>query len=90
MTAHDYTTFAEPLAHPGAHLREDFRPDARRLGPGHGAEGPDADRAGGARAAAGDLGHGPAAGAGVRDHGGVLDEPSDAARSVEGGDRGKG
>ena len=27
MTAHDYTTFAEPLAHPGAHLREDFLPD---------------------------------------------------------------
>lgn len=24
---HDYTTFAEPLAHPGAHLREDFLPD---------------------------------------------------------------
>ena len=26
-TAHDYTTFAAPLAHPGAHLREDFLPD---------------------------------------------------------------
>ena len=25
--SHDYTTFAEPLAHPGAHLREDFLPD---------------------------------------------------------------
>ena len=27
MTAHDYTLFAKPLAHPGAHLREDFLPD---------------------------------------------------------------
>ena len=27
MTAHDYTAFAEPLAHPGEHLREDFLPD---------------------------------------------------------------
>lgn len=27
MTACDYTTFAAPLAHPGAHLREDFLPD---------------------------------------------------------------
>jgi addiction module HigA family antidote len=27
MTAHDYTTFAEPLAHPGEHLREDFLPE---------------------------------------------------------------
>lgn len=27
MTAHDYTTFAEPLSHPGEHLREDFLPD---------------------------------------------------------------
>ena len=27
MTAHDYTTFAAPLAHPGEHLREDFLPD---------------------------------------------------------------
>ena len=26
MTAHDYTTFAEPLAHPGEHLREDYLP----------------------------------------------------------------
>lgn len=26
-TAHDYTTFAEPLDHPGEHLREDFLPD---------------------------------------------------------------
>jgi addiction module HigA family antidote len=26
-SSHDYTTFAEPLAHPGAHLREDFLPD---------------------------------------------------------------
>jgi len=25
--SHDHTTFAEPLAHPGAHLREDFLPD---------------------------------------------------------------
>ena len=25
--AHDYTAFAEPLAHPGEHLREDFLPD---------------------------------------------------------------
>jgi len=25
--SHDYTGFAEPLAHPGAHLREDFLPD---------------------------------------------------------------
>jgi antitoxin HigA-1 len=27
MTAHDYTTFAEPLTHPGEHLREDFLPE---------------------------------------------------------------
>ena len=27
MIVHDYTTFAEPLVHPGAHLREDFLPD---------------------------------------------------------------
>lgn len=27
MTVRDYTTFAEPLAHPGEHLREDFLPD---------------------------------------------------------------
>jgi len=27
MTTHDYTAFAEPLAHPGEHLREDFLPD---------------------------------------------------------------
>lgn len=27
MTTHDYTAFAEPLSHPGAHLREDFMPD---------------------------------------------------------------
>ena len=27
MTAHDYTAFAQPLAHPGEHLREDFLPD---------------------------------------------------------------
>jgi addiction module HigA family antidote len=27
MTTHDYTTFAEPLAHPGEHLREDFLPE---------------------------------------------------------------
>lgn len=27
MIAHDYTAFAEPLAHPGARLREDFLPD---------------------------------------------------------------
>lgn len=26
-SSHDYTTFAEPLAHPGEHLREDFLPD---------------------------------------------------------------
>ena len=26
-TSHDYTTFAEPLSHPGEHLREDFLPD---------------------------------------------------------------
>jgi addiction module HigA family antidote len=26
-SSHDYTAFAEPLAHPGAHLREDFLPD---------------------------------------------------------------
>jgi addiction module HigA family antidote len=26
MTAHDYTQFAEPLSHPGEHLREDFLP----------------------------------------------------------------
>jgi addiction module HigA family antidote len=26
-SAHDYTAFAEPLAHPGEHLREDFLPD---------------------------------------------------------------
>ncbi len=24
---HDYATFAEPLAHPGEHLREDFLPE---------------------------------------------------------------
>jgi addiction module HigA family antidote len=27
MTMHDYATFAEPLAHPGEHLREDFLPE---------------------------------------------------------------
>ena len=27
MTTHDYTGFAEPLAHPGEHLREDFLPE---------------------------------------------------------------
>jgi len=27
VTPRDHTTFAEPLAHPGAHLREDFLPD---------------------------------------------------------------
>jgi addiction module HigA family antidote len=27
MTAHDYTTFEAPLAHPGEHLREDFLPE---------------------------------------------------------------
>lgn len=27
MTARDYTAFAEPLSHPGEHLREDFLPD---------------------------------------------------------------
>lgn len=27
MATHDYTTFAEPLAHPGEHLREDFLPE---------------------------------------------------------------
>ena len=27
MTVRDYTTFADPLAHPGEHLREDFLPD---------------------------------------------------------------
>jgi addiction module HigA family antidote len=27
MAAYDYTEFAEPLAHPGEHLREDFLPD---------------------------------------------------------------
>ncbi len=27
MTTRDYTAFAEPLAHPGEHLREDFLPD---------------------------------------------------------------
>ena len=27
MTTHDYTTFAQPLAHPGEHLREDFLPE---------------------------------------------------------------
>lgn len=26
-SAHDYTAFAEPLSHPGEHLREDFLPD---------------------------------------------------------------
>ncbi len=26
MTVRDYTTFAEPLAHPGEHLREDYLP----------------------------------------------------------------
>lgn len=26
-SAHDYTVFAEPLSHPGEHLREDFLPD---------------------------------------------------------------
>lgn len=31
--AHDYTAFAEPLAHPGEHLREDFLP-AYGLTPG--------------------------------------------------------
>lgn len=25
--SHDHTTFAEPLAHPRAHLRDDFVPD---------------------------------------------------------------
>jgi len=29
MTTHDYTTFSEPLAHPGEHLREDFLPEYR-------------------------------------------------------------
>jgi addiction module HigA family antidote len=40
MTAHDYTAFEEPLAHPGEHLREDYLPAyklsagalARRMG----------------------------------------------------------
>ena len=27
MTAHDDTASAEPLSHPGEHLREDFLPD---------------------------------------------------------------
>jgi addiction module HigA family antidote len=27
MATHDYTTFTQPLAHPGEHLREDFLPD---------------------------------------------------------------
>ncbi len=27
MTTRDYTDFAEPLAHPGEHLREDFLPE---------------------------------------------------------------
>lgn len=27
MIVHDYTAFAEPLSHPGEHLREDFMPD---------------------------------------------------------------
>ncbi len=27
VTPRDHTTFAEPLAHPGEHLREDFLPD---------------------------------------------------------------
>lgn len=27
LNAHDYTTFAAPLAHPGEHLREDFLPE---------------------------------------------------------------
>ena len=27
MTAHDYTTFETPLAHPGEHLRKDFLPE---------------------------------------------------------------
>jgi len=27
MATHDYTKFAEPLAHPGEHLREDFLPE---------------------------------------------------------------
>jgi addiction module HigA family antidote len=31
--AHDYSTFAAPLAHPGEHLREDFLP-AYNLTPG--------------------------------------------------------
>lgn len=26
-STHDYTAFAEPLSHPGEHLREDFLPD---------------------------------------------------------------
>ena len=26
MTIRDYTTFSEPLAHPGEHLREDYLP----------------------------------------------------------------
>jgi plasmid maintenance system antidote protein VapI len=34
MTAHDYTTFAESLAHPGEHLREDFLPPEYGLTPG--------------------------------------------------------
>ncbi|HEY5106405.1 MAG TPA: HigA family addiction module antitoxin [Caulobacteraceae bacterium] len=29
MTTHDYTAFAQPLAHPGEHLREDFLPEYR-------------------------------------------------------------
>lgn len=29
MTAHDYTTFATPLAHPGEILREDYLPAFR-------------------------------------------------------------
>ena len=29
MASHDYTGFAEPLAHPGEHLREDFLPEYR-------------------------------------------------------------
>ena len=40
MTGHDYTTFEQPLAHPGEHLREDYLPSygltpgalARRMG----------------------------------------------------------
>jgi addiction module HigA family antidote len=27
MTTHDYAAFAQPLAHPGEHLREEFLPE---------------------------------------------------------------